>query len=232
MNANKSHVAIFEDDADFRDFLRRLLEVAYDVVVARDGADLRRMVNAGSVDVVLLDIGLGSENGLSIARRIRSESGVPLIFLSGFSSEDMIVKGLALGADDYITKPCSSKVLVARIENALRRKPWCQAAVRDDLPIGEVMFDVRRRSLTHADGRHVILTEKEAYILEALAQAPNQTLSRDALYRCILGREWDCETRVLEVHVSNLREKLTWVGCDRKTLVALRGHGYRLCPAS
>ncbi len=185
-----------------------------------------------AVDVIVLDIGLPGEDGISIARRMRSESGVPLIFLSGYSSEDMIVKGLALGADNYITKPFQSKVLVARIENALQRKTQHLKASRRALQVGAITFDVPRRVLIHADGRRAILTEKEARILAALANAENQTLSRDALWQSLFGRKWDCETRVLEVHISHLRGKLARIGCDRKTITSLRGLGYRLYPPS
>ncbi len=232
MDTNKSRVAILEDDADYREFLRRLLECEYDVIVARDGEELRHLAGIGGVDVIVLDIGLAGENGLTIARQIRTESSIPLIFLSGYSSENMIVKGLTLGADDYVTKPCPSKVLVARIENALRRKAMRQKASRLYLKVGAITFDEGRRVLIHADGRRSTLTEAESRILAALARAENQTLSRDALYQRVFGREWDCETRKLEVHISNLRGKLTRVGGDKKTIVSFRGRGYHLYPPS
>jgi DNA-binding response OmpR family regulator len=182
---------------------------------------------------IVLDIGLAGEDGMAVARQIRSESSVPLIFLSGYSSEDMIVKGLALGADDYVTKPCQSKVLVARIENALRRKMQHQSvAPAPSLKIGAITFDVGRRVLIHSEGRRSTLTEKESRILAALALADNQSLSRDALYKSVFGREWDCEIRVLEVHISHLRRKLNWIGCDKGTIASLRGLGYRLYPPS
>lgn len=232
MDTKKARVAILEDDADFREFLRRILEREYDVIVARDGLDLRRLADIGGMDVIVLDIGLAGENGLSIARQIRSESGVPLVFLSGYSSEDMIVKGLSLGADDYITKPCPSKVLVARIENALRRNGPRRTASQSRLKIGVFVLDEGGRVLSHPDGRHSTLTEKETKILASLARAEGQALSRDELYRRVFGRDWDCETRILEVHVSHLRRKLAWIGCDRKTITSLRGLGYRLYPLS
>ena len=228
MDTNKSRVAILEDDVDYREFLRRLLAYEYDVVVACDGEELRHLADIGGVDVIVLDIGLAGENGLTIARQIRSESSIPLIFLSGYSSDNMIVKGLALGADDYITKPCPSNVLVARIENALRRIRLRQTDSQLRLKIGVIVFDEGMRVLIHADGRRSTLTETESRILAALARAENQTLSRDALYQSVFGREWDCEIRILEVHISHLRRKLSSIGSNRRTIASLRGLGYRL----
>ncbi|MCF8183355.1 MAG: response regulator transcription factor [Polynucleobacter sp.] len=228
MTIGKHRVAILEDDADFRGFLRHLLKDDYDLVMVRNGAELQRSVDASEVDVVLLDIGLPGEDGLSIALQIRSISGVPLIFLSGHSSEEMIVMGLTLGADDYITKPCQSRVLKARIENALARAKKQQAVSRRHIQFDGVVFEIGKQHLTNAEGHRVKLTAKESQILSMLARATNLTQSRDAICKHIYGRDWDSESRVLEVHICNLRGKLAQIGCESKAIVPVRGIGYRL----
>ncbi len=228
MTIGRHRVAILEDDADFRGFLRHLLKDEYDLVMVRNGAELQRSVDASEVDVVLLDIGLPGEDGLSIALQIRSRSGVPLIFLSGHSSEEMIVMGLTLGADDYITKPCQSRVLKARIENALARARKQQAVSRQRIQFDGVAFEIGKQHLTNAEGHRVKLTEKESQILSMLARSTNLTQSRDAICKHIYGREWDSESRVLEVHICNLRGKLAKIGCESKAIVPVRGIGYRL----
>ncbi len=228
MTIDKHRVAILEDDADFRKFLRHLLKDDYDLVMARNGEELQRSVDASEVDVVLLDIGLPEEDGLSIALRIRSTSSVPLIFLSGHSSEEMIVTGLTLGADDYITKPCQSKVLKARIENALARGKKKPAATRQRIEFNGAVFEIGKEYLTSAEGRRVRLTEKESQILSLLGRATSLTQSRDAICKHLYGRDWDSESRVLEVHICNLRGKLAKIGCGRKSIIPVRGVGYRL----
>jgi len=228
-NERPSRVAVLDDDADLRKLLRFLLEKEYDVVMAGNGTQLRKMVDEGAVDVIVLDIGLPDEDGIAIAQEIRATSGIPLIFLSGYSSEEMIIKGLNIGGDDYVTKPFQPEVLLARVRNALRRggeREEAQPLLT--IQLGEVAFDVRDQRLTHVDGRSVKLTEMEALILLALVQAENQMLSREELFRRIYGRDWDLLNRGLEVHLSHLRRKLTEVSGVENTIAGLRGVGYRL----
>lgn len=228
MNEKQPRVAVLDDDADLCKLLRFLLEKEYEVVMASGGAQLRRMVDEGAVDVIVLDIGLPDEDGISIAQKIRTTSSVPLVFLSGYSSEEMIVKGLNIGGDDYVTKPFQPEVLLARVRNALRRAEQQPAQPLLNIQLGEVRFEVREQRLTHADGRSVKLTEMEALILSTLAQAEGQTLSREEMFRRIYGRDWDLLNRGLEVHLSHLRGKLTEVSGMENPIVGLRGVGYRL----
>ena len=228
MNEKQPRVAVLDDDADLCKLLRFLLEKEYEVIMAGGGAQLRRMVDEGAVDVIVLDIGLPDEDGISIAQKIRTTSSIPLVFLSSYSSEEMIVKGLNIGGDDYVTKPFQPEVLLARVRNALRRAEQQPAQPLLNMQLGEVTFEVRDQRLTHADGRNVKLTEMEALILSTLAHAEGQTLSREDLFRRIYGRDWDLLNRGLEVHLSHLRRKLTEVSGIENTIVGLRGVGYRL----
>ena len=182
MKPQRSRIAVLDDDADLCKLLRFILKKEYDVLMARNGAELRRLVHHQMTDIVLLDIGLPDEDGISIARQIRTTSAIPVVFLSGFSSEDMVVKGLNIGADDYVTKPFQAEVLLARIRSALRRG---QVPLRRSAPqqirLGEWTFDVAQQNLVSEDGRSVKLTEMETRILTVLASADNQTLSRDEI---------------------------------------------------
>lgn len=228
-NLNRPRVAVLDDDAALRKLLNAVLRRDYEVLMAHNGAELRRFVDAGKVDAIVLDIGLGDEDGIAIARQIRSTSSVPLVFLSGYSSEDMIVKGLNIGGDDYVTKPFQAEILLARLRNALRRgkeqpAPRVPAVIR----AGNLTFEVRQQCLVNSDGRSVKLTEMEAQILSALALADEQTLSRDELFRRIHGRDWDPDSRSLEVHLSHLRKKLGQVSDAENPIIGIRGLGYRL----
>lgn len=227
MKNEKPCVAVLDDDADLCRLLRVLLEDEYEVVMARDGTELCGLVDSGAVDAVVLDIGLPDEDGISIARKIRSGSGIPLIFLSGNSSEQMIVEGLTLGADDYVTKPFQNAVLLIRMRNTLSRGKRLQAEPRR-IQFGAVAFAVGEQRLIGADGCCVKLTEKESMILAALAVAEKQTLSRDEILGKIDPRDWDSPSRAVEVHMSNLRRKLTEIGAAENPIASLRGVGYRL----
>jgi len=228
MNEKQPRVAVLDDDADLCKLLRFLLEKEYEVVMATGGAHLRRMVDEGAVDVIVLDIGLPDEDGISVAQKIRTTSSIPLVFLSGYSSEEMIVKGLNIGGDDYVTKPFQPEVLLARVRNALRRAEQQPEQPMLNIQLGDVKFEVREQRLTHADGRSVKLTEMESLILSTLVHAEGQTLSREEMFRRIYGRDWDLLNRGLEVHLSHLRGKLTEVSGIESPIVGLRGVGYRL----
>ena len=227
-SVKQPRVAVLDDDADLRKLLRFILRKDFEVVLATNGTELRRLVDEGTLDVIVLDIGLPDEDGISIAQKIRLTSAVPIIFLSGYSSEEMIVKGLNIGGDDYVTKPFQPEVLLVRVRNALRRAQQHPAQPLLNIQFGEVMFEVREQRLTHADGRGAKLTEMESLVLSALAQAENQTLSREEMFRRIYGRDWNSLNRGLEVHLSHLRGKLAEVSGIENPIVGLRGVGYRL----
>lgn len=226
----RQRIAVLDDDADLCKLLRFLFEKDYEVIIARNGTKLRTMIEEGALDLIVLDVGLPGENGIAIAQQIRMISSIPLLFLSGFSSEEMIVKGLNIGGDDYVTKPFQPEVLLARIRNALRRtqnKPLKPPLTR--VAWGRIVLDVHGQRLESTDGRSVKLTEMEVQILGALATAEEQALSREDLFRRVHGRDWDTMNRALEVHVSHLRHKLAEVcELDAAPIIGVRGVGYRL----
>ncbi len=229
MKENQLRIAILDDDAALLRLLRFLLEKEFQVLTPGNGAQLCRLVDEDAVDAILLDIGLPDEDGIAIAKRIRITSNIPIIFLSGQSSDEMIIKGLNIGGDDYVTKPFQSEVLLARVRSALRHSAeHVPAQPLLNIKLGEVTFEVRDQRLVKLNGQLVKLTEMEALILSTLVQADNQMLSREEMFRRVYGREWDLLNRGLEVHLSHLRRKLTMVSGVENPIVGVRGIGYRL----
>jgi DNA-binding response OmpR family regulator len=228
MAAPLPRLVALEDDPDCCKLIQACLRADYSTVFANSGAELLRLVDDSAVDVILLDVGLPDDDGFSIARQIRRTSDVPIVFLSGYASEDMIVKGLNIGGGDYVTKPFSREVLVARIRNSLTRISEQQVTAPRHLQLGEVVFHVRERDLVGANGCCLKLTEMESLILLVLAQAGSEPVSRNELFRRIHGREWDQMSRELDVHVSHLRSKLAEIFDTENPLISLRGVGYCL----
>ena len=224
----KARVAVLDDDADFCKLVRASLRGDFSVTLIENHHQLIALIDSRSVDVILLDIGLPEQDGISIAKQIRATSDIPLIFLSGYSSEDMVAKGLNIGGDDYVTKPFQKKVLLARIRNALRRKEEKTTLPASNIQLGNVVFYFRERTLTGVDSRTIALTETEALILLVLAQAESQVVSRGELFRRIHGREWDRMSRKLDVHASHLRRKLGEICGSTNPLISIRGIGYCL----
>jgi DNA-binding response OmpR family regulator len=229
MSEIQPRVAVLDDDADLSRLLHHLLRTDYQVLMPRNAAQLYKLVDDDLVDVILLDIGLPDEDGISIAKRIRTTSSMPIVFLSGYSSEEMIIKGLNIGGDDYVTKPFQSEVLLARLRSALRHgKEHPHSVQHLNIQLGDVTFEVREQRLVKADGTSFKLTEMEALILAALAQADDQSLSREEMFRRVYGRDWDMLNRGIEVHISHLRHKLSEASGHEDPILGLRGVGYRL----
>ena len=229
--AERVRIAILEDNASMCTLLRRILEQSYSVLFASSGSDLCNLVSKSAVRLVILDIGLPGESGITIAKDIRSVSRVPIVFISGNASASMIVNGLNVGGDDYVTKPFQSAVLLARVASALRRAgSWAQTfdPVEEPIQIGESSLDSRRRMLRHPGGPATPLTETECRLLAVLARQANQTISRADLTRSIYGPDWNPSSRSLDVHLTHLRQKLRQVRCENHTIASIRGVGFRL----
>lgn len=227
----KLRLAVLEDDPPVRALIRRVLEKEYTVVLVQDGNDLCDLVQKGAVHLIVLDIGLPGEDGITIAKRIRSMSAVPVLFVSGNTAEETIITGLNVGGDDYVTKPFSPAILLARVRNALRRaaKP---ATVTDmsagELPLGSCVLDSAHRQLRGAQGQLSALTETESVLLATLAKTAPDTVSREDLSRALYGQDWNPLNRSLDVHLSHVRRKLALVAGDAVKINCIRGVGYCL----
>ncbi len=220
-----------------RTLLLRVLDAEFAVIFFESGKLLQKAIRLGGVDVVLLDIVLPGEDGISIAMGIRARSRIPLVLLSGLSSAETVATGLNIGADDYVTKPFQAEVLRARLRNALRRsKPASvplPGTVRASHQPRQIRFDgckvdIWDRTICGNNGRALPLTERELQLLVALSRSSPDPISHESLSRLASGQEWDPDKRAIAVHISHLRFKLAAVGCRKGMLVSKRGVGYSL----
>jgi DNA-binding response OmpR family regulator len=216
------HVLLVEDDPVIREATQLALERdGFQVTVAEDGLVGLAAYRAGAPDVALLDLMLPGMNGVSLCRQIREEGQTPVIMLSARADPIDVVLGLEAGADDYVTKPFDSTVLVARIRAVVRRMG--RAYTEDEvLRFGDL--EVHRNGLeVRVGGRPVELTPTELRLLLCFVDAPGSVLTRDVLLEQVWDYQWGGDSRVVDVHVQRLRAK---VGQDR--IETVRGFGYKL----
>ncbi|KIH98066.1 transcriptional regulator [Streptomonospora alba] len=221
-----THVLFVEDDDVIRETTGLSLERdGFRVTPAADGRDGLALFRARPPDAVLIDVVLPHLNGVSLCRRIREESLVPVLMLSARDDPVDIVVGLEAGADDYVTKPFDSAVLTARLRAALRRAERFSDGGPPEggvLRFGDVEIDPDGVRVLRG-GEEVNLTPTEMRLLLRFAQSPGTVLSRDVLLENVWDYEWGGDTRVVDVHVQRLRNK---IGADR--IETVRGFGYRL----
>lgn len=212
-----------------RTLLDRVLKQDFRVWHASCGADLLNAVEKQTIDLVLLDLLLPGEDGMTIAKAIRTRSNLPLVMLSGVVSTDSITTGLNLGADDYVTKPFQPPVLLARLHNALRRAgASVPVQAREELWLGKFRIDLWSREGVGHTGLPVRFTERELQILVILSRSAGQVIGRNLLSREISGRDWSPANRSLDVHMSHLRRKLRQLCKDNNLITSFRGVGYAL----
>jgi two-component system OmpR family response regulator len=229
----RPHVLIVDDDETVRHLVDQyLLQNDFRVSGASRGAELMGVLGGQVVDLVLLDLRLGGEDGMQLLRQLRAHSQIPVIILTGRSEEADRVMGLELGADDYLTKPFSPRELLARIRTVLRRThagqevhgaPVCRAY---RIPGWEL--NLRTRRLTARDGAQVALSNGEFNLLAALLATANRVVTRDQLIE--LSRRYDNEVydRAVDVQILRLRRKLERNPAEPQIIVTERGAGYRI----
>ncbi|MGA5082314.1 two-component system response regulator CseB [Streptomyces griseoincarnatus] len=229
--ADQTHVLFVEDDDVIREATQLTLERDGFAVTAKpDGLSGLEAFRADRPDIALLDVMVPGLDGVSLCRRIRDESTVPVIMLSARADAIDVVLGLEAGADDYVTKPFDGAVLVARIRAVLRRfeRAGGVGAGQDDadggpvLAFGELEIDTEGMEVRKA-GQPVALTPTEMRLLLEFSAAPGTVLSRDKLLERVWEYGWGGDTRVVDVHVQRLRAK---IGQDR--IETVRGFGYKL----
>ena len=220
-------ILIVEDEQSLSEPLAYLLErEGYETTIAADGVAAVAEFERNGADLVLLDLMLPGLSGTEVCREIRTRSTVPIIMLTAKDSEIDIVVGLELGADDYVTKPYSTRELLARIRAVLRRR----LEVDDDheaiLEAGTVRMDVERHTVS-VDGVETAMPLKEFELLEMFLRNPGRVLTRGQLIDRVWGSDYVGDTKTLDVHVKRLRAKLEPDPSDPRYLVTVRGLGYK-----
>jgi two-component system response regulator RegX3 len=221
-------ILLVEDEPAIAEPLEYLLErEGYEVVVAADGGEAVARFARGSIDLILLDLMLPVLSGTEVAKRVRATSDVPIIMLTAKDSEVDIVVGLELGADDYVTKPYSSRELLARIRAVLRRRVEAdEAGGPDVLESGPVRLDADRHAV-FVHGRETGMPLKEFELLELLLRNAGRVLTRGQLIDRIWGSDYFGDTKTLDVHVKRIRAKIEEDPAEPRLLLTVRGLGYR-----
>jgi two-component system, OmpR family, phosphate regulon response regulator OmpR len=233
-------VLVVDDDPDIRELITDYLSTHGYRVTGVDCADALRAALASQVpDVVLLDIGLPGEDGLSLARYLREHHDLAVIMVSGAGESVDRIIGLEVGADDYLTKPFDPRELLARIKSVLRRYQRHPAADTSAAPsagtsrrmaIGHCVLDLDSRELLGAQGEPIPLTAAEFDLLQVFAERPNRTLSRDQLLGLTQNREWDPYDRSIDIRIARLRKKIEANPDKPRTIKTVRGVGYLFVP--
>lgn len=221
---------VVDDDRELRRLLDRYLTGhGFEVTTVADGEALEAMLAKGSFDLVILDLMLPGEDGLSLARRIRHRGELPIVMLSACGEDVDRIVGLEVGADDYLPKPFNPRELLARIRAVLRRSgntaTEAQAAVR----FGPFLFDAEARRLTR-EGSEIALTTGEFTLLSLFTRHPNQVLSRDRLLQLLKGYEHQPFDRSVDVRVTRLRRKIEPDPASPTYIRTVWGEGYLFSP--
>ena len=231
MDGEQPSILLVDDDPKLIELLARYLDKeGFRVRTARDGADMDVQFAAVRPDLIVLDLMLPGEDGLSIARRLRGGSDVPVIILSARGSELDRIVGLEVGADDYLAKPFNPRELLARIRAVLRRqRPLAAEPVSTRVAFGDFVLDLdAQRLLRH--GREVDITAGDFALLEVLATHPNRVMTRDQLVDRLKGYDRSPYDRSIDVRVTRLRKKIETDPANPVYLRTVWGRGYMFTP--
>jgi two-component system OmpR family response regulator len=233
------HLLLIEDDAEISVMVSRFMtDHGFRVTRSPDGRMIDRIMAAGRVDFVVLDVMLPGEDGLSICRRLRAQSGVPILMLTALGSETDRIVGLEMGADDYLPKPFSPRELLARVRAVLRRgtmsEPSPGALGGAGRPLSftfdDWRIDLATRQLYSPDGLRMALTSGEFNLLSVFCQHAGQVLSRDQLLDLLHGRAAAMFDRSVDIQVSRLRRKIEPDPKDPTMIKTVRYGGYMFTP--
>lgn len=223
-------ILVVEDEKSFSEPLSFLLgKEGYKVEVAESGTDAIAKFNKSGADLILLDLMLPGMSGTDVCKEIRSHSMVPIIMLTAKDDEVDTVIGLELGADDYVTKPYSSRELLARIKAVLRRKSdfTLEEGESSTVQVGEIKLDADRHIVSFK-GQNVPLPLKEFELLEFLMRNAGRVLTRIQIIDRIWGNDYVGDTKTLDVHIKRLRSKLEVDPANPELIQTVRGLGYKM----
>ncbi|KIC46005.1 chemotaxis protein CheY [Ruegeria sp. ANG-S4] len=236
MDNQKTHILVCDDEIDVREMLQEYLSKrGYRVSAASGGDQLRAIVSAEAVDVMIMDINMPQEDGLSILRSLRPENTTPVIMLTAAGDVVDRIIGLEMGADDYLGKPVDLRELEARIKAILRRgavneTTSVESSGGDGAPFGDFTLDKQAAKLLAADGSEVQLTAMEYRLLKVFAENKGRVLNRDQLLEQAHDRSWDPFDRSIDIRISRLRRKLETNPEKPEIIRTVRGIGYLYDP--
>jgi len=234
--SDQGHIVVVDDEKDVREtFGEYLAGRGYDVSLAESGAALRARIAEKPVDLVLLDLNLPGEDGLSLARFLREETDAAFIMVTAADDTVDRVIGLELGADDYIGKPVDLRELAARVKTVLRRSVRTDVGRPDSSGVRKVAFgsfvlDLDGHELRSRDGEIVELTTMEFDLLAAFVEHPNRVLTRDQLLDMAHHRRWDPFDRSIDIRIARLRRKIERDPQKPEIIKTVRGAGYIFLP--
>tara|TARA_X000000368_G_C22939808_1_gene671592 strand:- start:75 stop:770 length:696 start_codon:yes stop_codon:yes gene_type:complete len=228
MSLANPKILVVEDEPNQVELIEfNLNSEGYEVVVARDGEEALNLAEEENPDLILLDWMLPKVSGIEVCRQLRRSKmtrEIPIVMLTARSEESDKIRGLDIGADDYITKPYSIKELLARVRAAMRRPS--ASVISDQLIVGKIVVDLQKH-IVAIDGLQVNLGPTEYRLLVTLMQSPERVFSREQLLDHVWGISANVDTRTVDVHVGRLR-KVIEVGANKNNIRTVRGFGYAL----
>jgi two-component system phosphate regulon response regulator PhoB len=224
---SKEKILVVDDEEDILELVRyNLVREGYTVTCATSGEEALKASVSGSIDLIILDLMLPGIDGLEVARRLKENAATretPIVMLTAKGEEADIVTGLELGADDYVTKPFSPRILIARIKAVIRRRSGAAEKESDVLKVHELTIHTGRRHVT-ANGKSLDLTYTEFQVLYFLARRPGWVFTRSQIVDAVRGDDYPVTDRSVDVQIVGLRKKLGPLG---KYIETVRGVGYR-----
>ena len=236
MTTQLPHVFVVDDEAAAREMVGDYLKMhGYRVTLCDGGASLRKCLRQGDPDLIVLDLNMPEEDGLSIVRDLKSRSSVPVIMLTATASPIDRVVGLELGADDYIAKPCELRELVARVRSVLRRSAAAASGAggpprTEPVRFGTKWLDFEARVLRDEDGIEHPLTTSEFNLLKAFAEHPRRVMTRERLLDLANARDPDAFDRAIDVRITRIRKKVEPDPNHPRIIKTVRGAGYVFSP--
>ena len=233
MSFEQPRLLVVDDDAELRELLEAYLtQQGFDVVCVEDGPEMDACLKAGGIELVILDLMLPGEDGLSIAKRLKQDSDLPIIMISAQGEDVDRIVGLEIGADDYISKPFNPRELLARVRAVMRRSQGQEARTAGESHIvdfGKFQLDLNAHRLSK-EGETVALTSGEFDLLSILVRHPNKVLDRDRILDLLTGAERSPFDRSIDVRVTRLRSKIEADPSAPVYIKTIWGKGYMFCP--
>ena len=238
----RAHIIVVDDEAEIRTMLSDYLTHAgFDVSVAAGGEEMRHAMAERPAELVILDITMPGEDGLTIARQLRAQSDIGIVMLTAAGGVVDRIVGLEMGADDYIPKPVDLRELLARVRAVLRRvKSGAPAPRAGDepqpasptarVPFGRCQLDLDAHRLYDPDNEEIPITSMEFDLLKAFADNPNRVLSRDRLLDLAHNKDWEPFDRSIDIRIARLRRKIEADPAKPQVLKTVRGAGYIFVP--